>query len=268
MIKLYCENQQREILKHLLIQGLDETGEEAAAIEVETDYEEVEDLPRRLKREAHHSKSWSKGWSKGWKKGHHQKGDYEFLAEYPTQQCRDVYVDKCQAIAQPDLCQMIKVPYDVNVTETICQEICSETPAEDLSCNFDQFQCPDESGPGLEICLCIDCEDDTTEELEVCHQPGTIPECKVIDVERCIDDHQTICKECKQVPKTHKECKTVPKEECTMINKEVIKVVPEKVCEERCHETNEQQCRMEPYQECKDVDVEVEIDVPEEVCEW
>lgn len=226
----------------------------------------METFPRRVKR---HNKGWDKGWSKGWKKGHHyQKGDVDFLQQYPTQECQDVQVEKCTTVPQPDLCQSVKVPYNVIVTENICKEICSETPGEDLSCNLDQFQCPDESGPGFEVCLCTDCDDDSTEQIQVCHQPGTIPICKKVATERCIDHPQTFCKECNKVPNTQKECKDVPVEKCSIINKQVEKVVPGRVCNEKCHQTTEKKCHMEPYQECKDVDVEVEIDVPKELCEW
>lgn len=161
---------------------------------------------------------------------------------------------------------MVQYKEKIPVMEKQCKEICREIPADDLACHQDLFVCPEGDSPAFELCFSVN---DTvgSSEVEYCYKKGEVPLCKKVRVERCVDHHQVVCKECTKIPKETENCKIVPKQECKNEMKEVEKIVPKRECQEKCKQMPVEKCKQVPYQECKPVEIVKEKKFPKIVCQ-
>ncbi len=226
-------------------------------------------IMKREKREAHH-KGWDKG-DKGFFKSKGQKGTYQMLpmVTQNVERCFDRQVEKCRQVAQPELCKTVASSVDEPYTENVCKEICTELPEADLECEQEEFFCPDNVGPGFELCFTpIDSTENPHAVVDHCFAPQSVFNCRKTPVHRCIDETKVMCKKCKMVPEVTKECRDVPKTKCRMETVVEEKPFDKEVCTSECKQFTEKKCRMTPYQECKPVEMKIEKQVPTKVCHW
>jgi hypothetical protein len=188
---------------------------------------------------------------KGTKGGKGMKGKYYLKGQVGfNTNCYDVKQEVCQSIAVTPICTMVTETHKLPKTVQQCKVTCSS----EMQINPDK--CTDTTVPPYQVGT-EECSEG--EETEVCDQAVST---------ECNNIANTVCTECVKVPKEVEECRVKPERQCHNELEEVIKMVPEEICEDKCHPKTDRICKDVPFQQCGPVKIQVAKEVPKEVCEW